>query len=162
MATRYRIETQWSVAATEQTSQLAVNISASLTGLEASIVQGPLRILQNRQLINWKNFTTTSTTWRIRAQPLNCGKAVQEESCYCFPFSDLYISFPLWLLRTFFFWKFIYLSIWLWVFTAALRLSLVAVSKDNSPLWCTVSLLMWVLLQHMGSRHWLSSCGAWA
>ena len=75
--------------------------------------------------------------------------------------------------------KFIYIFIyfWLrWVFVAARGLSLVAVSRGCSSLWCVGFSLPWhLMLQSMGSRHRgfsscgtralerrLSSCGAWA
>ena len=58
--------------------------------------------------------------------------------------------------------KFIYLFIyfWLcWVFVAARRLSLVAVSRGYSSLWCTGFSLRWLLLRSTGSRHvGFSSC----
>ena len=60
--------------------------------------------------------------------------------------------------------KFIYLFIyfWLrWVFVAARRLSLVAVSRGYSSLWFVGFSLQWLLLlRSMGSRHvGFSSCG---
>ena len=59
------------------------------------------------------------------------------------------------------FFKLIYF--WLhWVFVAVHKLSLVAVSRSYSSLWCAGVSLRWLLLlQSMGSRHaGFSSCGA--
>ena len=71
----------------------------------------------------------------------------------------------------------LFIYFWLqWVFVAARRLSLVAVSEGYSSLWCTgFSLWQLLLLQSTGSgcmgfsscgsralEHRLSSCGAWA
>ena len=64
----------------------------------------------------------------------------------------------------FFFFLIIYLF-WLhWVFVAARRLSLVAVSGGYSLLWCAgFSLWRLLLLQSTGSRHTgFSSCATWA
>ena len=66
------------------------------------------------------------------------------------------------------FFKFIYLSFiyfWLrWVFVAARRLSLVAVSGGYSLLQCACFSLQWLLLlRSTGSRHTgFSSRGMWA
>ena len=72
------------------------------------------------------------------------------------------------LILNFIFYKCIYLFLfyfWLhWVFVAARRLSLVAVSGGYSVLWCTGFSLLWLLLLwSMGSRcAGFSSCGTWA
>ena len=60
---------------------------------------------------------------------------------------------------------YVFIYFWLcWVFVAACRLSLVAVSGDYSSLRCTGFSLQWfLLLQSTGSRHTgFSSCGSWA
>ena len=62
----------------------------------------------------------------------------------------------------FFFLIIYFIYFWLcWVFVAAFRLSLVAVSGGYSSLWCTGFSLRWLLLLlSMGSRHaGFSSCG---
>ena len=60
--------------------------------------------------------------------------------------------------------------VWPRWFLLLLTLSLVAMSRDFSLLWCTVSLLTWLLLlwssgsRYLGFRiaaHGLSSCGSW-
>ena len=59
----------------------------------------------------------------------------------------------------------LFIYFWLrWVFVAACRLSLVAMSRDYSSLQCTGFSLRWLLLlRSLGSRHvGFSSCGAWA
>ena len=69
--------------------------------------------------------------------------------------------------HSFFLNKFICLFIyfWLcWVFVAVCRLSLVAVSRGYSSLWCAGFSLSWLLLlRSTGSRRaGFSSCGTWA
>ena len=61
--------------------------------------------------------------------------------------------------------KVINFFLWLhWVFAAVHGLSLVAVSRGYSSLWCTGFSLWWLLLLwSMGSRHaGFSSCTTWA
>ena len=55
-------------------------------------------------------------------------------------------------------------SFWLcWVLVALLRLSLDVVSGGYPSLWCAGFSWLWLLLLwSTGSRHGLSSCGAWA
>ena len=60
---------------------------------------------------------------------------------------------------------FFFFHFWLcWVFIAAHGLSLVAVSRGYSSLWCAGFSLQWLLLlRSMGSRHaGFSSCGSWS